>query len=100
MVEINKVELQGFIGRVKETQVNDVYVYDLSVATNLSYGNVIELTWHSVKVWSNEKLSWLEKGKGIHVDGRIRTNSYVDKDGNDRRINYVYAKAENVKLAK
>lgn len=44
MIEINKVELQGFIGRVKETQVNDVYVYDLSIATNLSYGNVIETT--------------------------------------------------------
>ena len=44
MIEINKVELQGYIGRVRETKVNDSYVYDLSVATNFSYGNVMETT--------------------------------------------------------
>ena len=98
MVQINKVEIQGYIGNVKENKINDSYVYDLSVATNMASGEFLEVTWHAVKIWSDKQRIDLEKGKPVHVTGYLRQNKYVGSDGIDRSFTYIQVKSENVKI--
>lgn len=98
MIQINKVELQGYIGNVRENKINNSYAYDFSVATNMFFGDVMETTWHTIKMWSNTQRTDLEKGKAVHVNGYLRSSSYIDNNGNDRKLYYIQAKSENVKI--
>jgi single-stranded DNA-binding protein len=98
MVQINKVEIQGYIGNVRENKINDSYVYDFSVATNRAFGEFIEVMWHAVKMWSDKQRPDLEKGKPVHVTGYLRQDKYVGSDGINRTIYYIQAKPENVKI--
>jgi single-strand DNA-binding protein len=72
--------------------VGDRKVASFNLATTEKYkdrsGQMVENTeWHSVSVW--EKLaevveSYVKKGTLIYVEGKIKTEKYTDKDGNDR----------------
>lgn len=96
---INIVELQGVIGSIRENEFSGKYVYDISVCTESTYqssGNwIIDSIWHQVKHWSDTKLN-LEKGKWVHIKGRLRINKYTDGSGNERTFQYVYATELNV----
>jgi single-strand DNA-binding protein len=94
---INKVILIGNVGQDPEIRyagdaVNGAKVATIRLATTERYkdrnGNLQEHTeWHTVVVWRNtadvvEK--YVKKGSQIYVEGRIRTRSWDDQNGNKR----------------
>ena len=94
---INKVILIGNVGQDPEIRyagdaVSGAKVATIRLATTERYkdrnGNLQEHTeWHTVVVWRStadvvEK--YVKKGSQIYVEGRIRTRSWDDQNGNKR----------------
>jgi len=98
---INKVEIQGFLGKDAEIKTFESghTLVSMSVATNESYKNtqdewVTNTTWHNVAYWKNKKdenMDFLKKGKMITVSGKLNTRKYTDKQGQNRYITEVVA---------
>lgn len=93
----NKVQLIGNLGadpEVKETGKSGSMVR-LSLATTESYINakkekVEETNWHNLLLWGNLASStekFLSKGDTIAVEGRLKNNTYTDKNGEKRYTN-------------
>jgi single-strand DNA-binding protein len=96
MAGINKVILVGNLGKDPElrTLESGRKVANFSLATTESYkdknGDKVDQTeWHNLVFWGPiaeviEK--YLKKGSQIYVEGKIRTRSYDDKEGNKKYI--------------
>lgn len=94
MSGINKVILIGNLGRDPEVRYLDsgVAVANLSLATSENYKNkdgerVTQTEWHDVVLWrglAEVAEKYLKKGSSIYVEGKLRTNKWVDKDENTR----------------
>ncbi len=99
MAGINKVILIGRLGKDPDVRHldNDVTITKFSLATSEYHkdkdGNRVEKTdWHNVVLWRSlaeiaEK--YLTKGRQIYLEGKLRTRSWDDKDGNKRYITEV-----------
>lgn len=93
-MSVNKVILIGNLGADPEIKhlEGDRAVANIRLATNESYtdrsGQRVELTeWHQLEVWGNQAKvaeKYLRKGSKIYVEGRIRTEKWQDRDGNNR----------------
>ena len=94
---VNKVTLIGRLGKdpVLKHFSNDNAIAEFSVATDESYKNkegqkVEQTEWHNVKIPTKKQAEiaekYLKKGSLVYVEGRIRTRSYDDKDGNKKYI--------------
>ena len=95
MSAINKVILIGRMGKdpeIRQTQGGDK-VANFSVATSERYkdknsGERKEITdWHNIVMWKGlaevaEK--YLKKGDLIYIEGKLKTRSWDDKEGNKR----------------
>ncbi|MFP4089403.1 MAG: single-stranded DNA-binding protein [Cyclobacteriaceae bacterium] len=90
MSGVNKVILLGNLGADPEVRSlpSGSKVANISIATSEAYmkaGERIEQTeWHKVELW--DKLAelaekYLEKGRTVYIEGKLRTNTYQDKDG-------------------
>ena len=94
---INKVILIGNVGQDPEIRyagdaTSGAKVATIRLATTERYkdrnGNLQEHTeWHTVVVWRNtadvvEK--YVRKGSQLYIEGRIRTRSWDDQNGNKR----------------
>ena len=101
---INKVILIGNVGQDPEIRYtgdvnNGTKVATLRVATTERYrdrnGNLQEHTeWHSIVVWRNtadvvEK--YVKKGTQVYIEGRLRTRSWDDQNGNKRYVTEIVA---------
>jgi len=106
---INKVEIQGFLGRDAEVKTFESgrTLVSMNIATSESYKNnkgewVTNTTWHNVSYWKikkDEDTDFLKKGELISVTGRLNTRKYTDKNGQDKYITEVVAqKIEPVKV--
>lgn len=94
MAGVNKVILIGNLGRDPEIRQleSGAKVATFSLATTESYknkeGNKIEQTeWHNIVLWrglAEVAEKYLKKGNTIYVEGKIRTRSWDDKEGNKR----------------
>jgi single-strand DNA-binding protein len=94
MSGINKVILVGNLGKDPEVRhlEGGAVVAKFPLATSESYktkdGQRIDQTeWHNIVMWrglaeSAEK--YLRKGSLVYVEGKIRTRSWDDKEGNKR----------------
>ena len=94
MSGVNKVILIGNLGKDPEVRYldNGVAVANMSIATTENYKNkegdrVSQTEWHDVVLWRGlaeiaEK--YLKKGSNVYIEGKIRTNKWVDKDENTR----------------
>ena len=94
MAGVNKVILIGNLGKDPEIRQLEtgVKVASFSMATTESYkgkdGNRIDQTeWHNIVLWRGlaeiaEK--YLRKGNTVYIEGKIRTRSWEDKEGNKR----------------
>ncbi|MEZ5002113.1 MAG: single-stranded DNA-binding protein [Chitinophagales bacterium] len=93
---VNKVILIGHLGKdpeVRHLDGNNV-VANFPIATSESYttkeGNRVEQTeWHNIVLW--RKLAeiaekYIKKGSLVYIEGRLRTRSWDDKDGNKKYI--------------
>ena len=101
MKTINKVEIQGFLGRDAEEKTFESgrTLISMSLATDESYKNdkgewLTNTTWHNVVYWKNKKdenFDFLKKGELISVSGKLNTRKYTDKSENERYITEVVA---------
>lgn len=95
MAGINKVILIGNLGKDPEVRYLEggSVVANLTLATTESYkdknGNKIDMTeWHDLEMWDGlAKIAeqYLNKGKTIYVEGRIKTDTWQDDQGNNRK---------------
>lgn len=106
-MSLNKVLLIGNAGRDPEVRhlESGVMTASFSLATTERYrdrssGEMKEQTeWHNIVCWRNlaevaEK--YVRKGTQLFIEGRIRTRSYNDKDGNTKYMTEIVA--DNMQL--
>src|SRR5882762_8713656 len=106
MAGVNKVILVGNLGKDPEVRYLEggAAVANFSLATSESYkdktGKKVDQTeWHNIVVWRGlaeiaEK--YLKKGMQIYVEGKIRTRSWDDKEGNKRYTTEIVADTFNM----
>lgn len=98
---VNKVILIGNLGRDPEitTFENGVKKAAFPLATTESYKNrdgqkVEQTEWHNVVLWrglAEVAQNYLQKGNQVFIEGKVRTRSWDDKDGNKRYITEILA---------
>lgn len=96
MAGINKVILIGNLGKDPEVRnlESGAKVANFTLATSETYKNrdgqkVTQTEWHNIVLWRGlaeiaEK--YLRKGNQVFIEGKIRSRSWDDKDGNKRYI--------------
>ena len=102
---LNKVILIGRLGQKPELRVlpqKDRSVARFSLATNERIFNPstnessVRTEWHKIVVWG--KLAefcerYLDQGKQILIEGKLRTRSWQDRDGNKRTTTEIEAQS-------
>ncbi len=99
---VNKVILLGNLGKDPEIRrlENGTPVATFSLATSESItdkltGQKREITdWHNVVLWrglAEIAERFLRKGHKVYVEGKLRTRSWNDKEGNPRYVTEILA---------
>jgi single-strand DNA-binding protein len=102
MASINKVMLLGNLGRDPELRStpkgNQVLNFPMATSRRWKDRETNEVhdqtDWHRIVVWGRqaEVLSeYLRKGSQVHVEGRLQTRSWSDKDGATRYTTEIVA---------
>lgn len=100
MSGINKVILVGHLGKDPEVRhlEGGVSVASFPLATSETYnkdGRKIEQTeWHNIVMWrglADVASKYLQKGKLVYIEGKLRTRSFEDKEGNKKYTTEVVA---------
>jgi single-strand DNA-binding protein len=90
MSGINKVILVGHLGKDPEIRYLDggVSVASFPLATTETFnkdGRKVEQTeWHNIVLWrslADVAAKFLQKGKLVYIEGKLRTRSFEDKEG-------------------
>ncbi|RCH55662.1 single-stranded DNA-binding protein [Mucilaginibacter hurinus] len=90
MSGINKVILIGHLGKDPEVRYLEggVSVASFPLATSETFnkdGRKIEQTeWHNIVMWrslADVAAKYLQKGKLVYIEGKLRTRSFEDKEG-------------------
>ena len=89
---VNRVMLIGNLGKDPDIQYleGNIAVAKFSLATTETYkdrnGKLISQTeWHTVVLWrglAELAQKYLHKGSLVYIEGRLRTRSWEDKEGN------------------
>ena len=100
-MSINKVLLLGNVGKDPVVKYFDKGVAKATfpLATSETYTNqqgetVTTTEWHNIVLWralAEVAEKTVKKGTQLYVVGRIKTRSYVDKDGNNKYITEILA---------
>ncbi len=95
MAGVNKVILVGNLGADPEVKhlEGDNVVANLRLATTETYkdktGNRVENTeWHDLELWGAQaKIAeqYLKKGSQLFVEGKIKSDTWQDEQGNNRK---------------
>jgi len=95
MAGVNKVILVGNLGKDPEVRhlESGSVVANFTLATSETYkdksGNRVEQTeWHDIELWDGlAKIAeqYLKKGRTVYVEGKIKTDSWQDEQGNNRK---------------
>lgn len=90
MSGINKVILVGHLGKDPDARTLDggVSVVSFPLATSEIFnkdGRKVEQTeWHNIVMWrglADVAAKFLQKGKLVYIEGKLRTRNFEDKDG-------------------
>lgn len=100
-MSINKVILVGNVGKDPVVRYFDrgVAKTTFPLATSESYTNqqgetITTTEWHNIVLWramAEVAEKTVKKGSQLYVVGKIKTRSYVDKDGNNKYITEILA---------
>ena len=103
---VNKVVLIGNAGQDPEVKHLDsgVSVANFTLATNETYKDkagekVTQTEWHRIVLWrglAEVAEKYVKKGELLYIEGRLRTRSWDDKDGNKRYTTEIFA--DNMKM--
>lgn len=98
---VNKVVLIGNLGKDPDVQhlEGNIAVAKFPLATTETYkdktGKLVSQTeWHNVVLWrglAELAQKYLHKGSLVYIEGRLRTRSWEDKEGNKRSATEVVA---------
>jgi single-strand DNA-binding protein len=100
---LNRVTLIGRLGQKPEMRYlpqKERQVARFSLATNERFLNTTtretkdRTEWHKIVVWGKQAEfceKYLDKGRQVLVEGKLRTNSWQDKDGNKRTTTEIEA---------
>ena len=100
-MSVNKVILVGNVGKDPEVRYLEggTAVCSFPLATSETYRNrdgdrVTTTEWHNIVLWRGlaeiaEK--YVKKGSQLYIEGKIRTRSWDDRDGNKRYTTEVIA---------
>ncbi len=99
-MSVNKIILVGNVGADPEIRHldNNLAVANFNLATSETYitknGEKVTTTeWHRIVLW--RKLAefaekYITKGKQLYIEGRLRTRSYDDKDGQKKYVTEIF----------
>lgn len=100
-MSINKVILVGNVGKEPVIRYFDKGVAKATfpLATSESYTNqqgetITTTEWHNIVLWramAEVAEKSVKKGSQLYIVGKIKTRSYVDKDGNNKYITEILA---------
>jgi len=100
-MSINKVILVGNVGKDPVVRYFDKGVAKATfpLATSESYTNqqgetITTTEWHNIVLWramAEVAEKTVKKGSQLYIVGKIKTRSYVDKDGNNKYITEILA---------
>jgi single-strand DNA-binding protein len=100
-MSVNKVILVGNVGKDPEVRYLEkgVAVAKFPLATSETYkgkdGEKVTATeWHNVVLWrglAETVEKYVKKGSQLYIEGKIRTRTYDDKDGNKRYVTEIVA---------
>ncbi len=105
MSGVNKVILVGHLGKDPEVRhlEGGATVVNFTLATTENYtkdGRKVEQTeWHNVVMWrglADVAAKFLQKGKLVYIEGKLRTRSYDDREGNKRYVTEIVAENFNM----
>src|SRR5476651_2282159 len=100
MSGINKVILVGHLGKNPDIRYLEggVSVVSFPLATSETFnkdGRKVEQTeWHNIVMWrglADVAAKFLQKGKLVYIEGKIRTRSFEDKEGNKKYTTEIVA---------
>lgn len=100
-MSVNKVILVGNVGKDPEVRhlESGAAVATITLATSERYrtqnGETKELTeWHTIVAWrqlADLASNYIHKGSQIYVEGRLRSRSWDDQNGNKRYVTEILA---------
>jgi len=100
-MSINKVILVGYVGKDPVIRYFDKGVAKATfpLATGETYTNqqgetITTTEWHNIVLWralAEVAEKTVKKGTQLYIVGKIKTRSYVDKDGNNKYITEILA---------
>jgi single-strand DNA-binding protein len=100
-MSVNKVILVGNVGKDPDVRYLEkgVAIARFPLATSESYkgkdGERVTATeWHNIVLWrglAETAEKYVKKGSQLFIEGKIRTRSYDDKDGNKRYMTEIVA---------
>lgn len=98
---LNKVTLIGNLGNDPDCQIleGNIPVAKFSLATTESYKdkngqNQSNTDWHNVVLWrglADLAKNYLHKGSLVYVEGKLKTRSYDDRDGQKKYVTEIVA---------
>ena len=98
---LNKVTLIGNLGNDPSIQTleGNTKVAKFSLATSESYRdsngqNQTVTDWHNIVLWrglADLANNYLKKGSLVYVEGKLKTRSYDDKDGQKKYVTEIIA---------
>jgi single-strand DNA-binding protein len=101
-MSVNKVTVMGRVGAIYELKytTGGSAVVNFSVATSDGYtdkdGNRQETTeWHKLAAFGKTAefvAKYFGKGSGIYLEGKLKTDSFKDKDGVEKEKTYIVAR--------
>ncbi len=91
---VNRVMLIGNLGKDPDMQFleGNIAVAKFSLATNETFKDrtgkqVAQTEWHSIVLWrglAELAQKYLHKGSAVYIEGRLKTRSWEDKEGNKK----------------
>lgn len=101
-MSVNRAILLGFVGQIEvksfEGQSGPRKCATFSFATTERYkdrnGEIVNNTeWHNIVSWNHAELceKYVEKGSQLYIEGKLRTRTWEDKQGNKRYTTEILA---------
>jgi single-strand DNA-binding protein len=102
MAGVNKVILIGNLGKDPEVRhlESGAVVANFPIATSETYKDrksgekITQTEWHNIVIWrglAEVAEKYLKKGNSVYIEGKLRTRSWDDKEGNKRYTTEIVA---------
>ncbi len=102
MAGVNKVILIGNLGKDPEVRhlESGAVVANFPIATSETYKDrksgekITQTEWHNIVIWrglAEVAEKYLKKGSSVYIEGKLRTRSWDDKEGNKRYTTEIVA---------